>query len=78
MWRSRESTDCYEGYMINDIVIVIVTGSGGVSGIGSLPSDFFSITSEELKKDQQNKSEIVEREMMLRTKVDYLYRTFLK
>ena len=43
--------------------------------MGSLPSDFFSITSEELKKDQQNKSEILEREMMLRTKVNYLKRT---
>jgi len=43
--------------------------------MGSLPSDFFSITSEELKKDQQNKSELLEREMMLRTKVSYLKRT---
>ena len=38
--------------------------------MGALPPDFFSITSEELKKDHQSKSDVLEREMMLRTKVN--------
>jgi len=33
-----------------------------------LPEDFFNITGEELKKEQERKSEMVEREAMLRTK----------
>jgi len=46
---------------------IIQPGAGGGS-IGSLPPDFFSLSSEEVKREQQGKSEVVERENMLRTK----------
>jgi len=47
---------------------VIAPGSGSGFGIGSLPPDFFVFTAEEAKKEQQSKSDNLEREMMLRTK----------
>ncbi len=45
-------------------------GSGSSSSsIGALPSDFFSLTGEEVKKEQRERTDVVERESMLRTKV---------
>jgi hypothetical protein len=37
--------------------------------IGSLPADFFSVTAEDVKREQKEKADVVERESMLRTKV---------
>ncbi len=45
-------------------------GSGSSSSsIGALPSDFFSLTGEEVKREQRERTDVVERESMLRTKV---------
>jgi len=47
---------------------VIKPGSGTGSSIGALPTDFFTLSSDEIKKEQQDRQDVVEREMMLRTK----------
>ena len=51
-------------------LVIIPPGSGGSGnvGIGALPPDFFSLSSEEVKKEHQSKSDLAEREAMLRTK----------
>jgi hypothetical protein len=45
-----------------------VSGSGSTT-IGSLPADFFSVTVEDVKREQKERAEVVDRESMLRTKV---------
>jgi len=49
-------------------VVVIAPGTGPGKSIGALPSDFFTLTSDEIKKEHQDKQDVVEREQMLRTK----------
>ena len=46
----------------------LCTGDG-VGSIGALPPDFFVMSSDELKREQAGKAELLERENMLRTKV---------
>lgn len=43
-------------------------GSGNNNSIGALPPDFFSVTAEEVKREQRERTDIMERESMLRTK----------
>ena len=40
-----------------------------MGSIGALPPDFFVMSSDELKREQAGKAELLERENMLRTKV---------
>jgi UBX domain-containing protein 6 len=48
-------------------LIVIKPGGEGGRNIGSLPPDFFSVSTAEVKAELQNKADFLERESMLRT-----------
>lgn len=63
---SLESCEPLTAELDRDLTI-IQPGEGGGS-IGSLPADFFSLTTEEVKREQQGRAEVLERENMLRTK----------
>jgi len=47
---------------------VLPPGEGQSLSVGSFPSDFFCLSGEEVKREQERRSEVVGREEMLRTK----------
>ena len=50
-------------------IIYLLGSENAGRGIGSLPSDFFSVSAAEVRTELQSKSDSLERESMLRTQV---------